>query len=80
MCKIQSQNLLFPPFERDILHYGKAQTDLTGKVINNFSWERAFKNLETNEMVHVFSKTIKNILYSFIPHLVLSCNDKDRSW
>ena len=61
-------NYLPPPYEHEIWHYGKAKTNLSQKVINDFLLDELFKNLETNEMAHVFNKTIKNILASFIPH------------
>lgn len=47
--------------------------------MNNFSSDKAFKNIETNEVVNVFNMNIKSILstyFNFYPHKSVSCNDK----
>ena len=31
-------------------------------------------------MVHLFNRTIKNILYNFIPHEIMTCDDRDPPW
>ena len=66
-----------PPYERDILHYQKANTDQIRKEIEQFSWDRSFKNLEVNEMVFLFNRTIKTILSKYIPHEIIICDDRD---
>ena len=71
ICKIQSQNLLPPPVEHEIWHYGKSKTDLILKTMN----PRGIKNLEINEIVCVFIKAIINIVSNFLPHETVSCND-----
>ena len=41
--------------------------------------DKAFKNIETNEVVNVFNMNIKSILstyFNFYPHKSVSCNDK----
>ena len=40
-----------PPYEREICHYHKANTDQIRKAIEQFSWDRSFKNLDFNGMV-----------------------------
>ena len=46
--------------------------------MNEFHWERAFFNLDINEMmVSVFNTTIKNIMTNFIPHDITICYDQD---
>ena len=57
-----------PPYEREIWHYQKANTDQIRKAIKQFSWNRSFKNLDVNEMTFLFNRTIKNILSNYIPH------------
>ena len=48
--------------------------------MNEFNWERAFFNLDINEMVSVCNTTIKNIMANFIPHETIICDDRDPSW
>ena len=31
-------------------------------------------------MVHLFNKTVNNILHNFIPHEILTCDGKDPPW
>ena len=31
-------------------------------------------------MVHLFTRTIKNILHNFIPNEIRTCDDRDPSW
>ena len=48
--------------------------------MNEFNWERAFFNLNINEMVSVFNTTVKNIMANFIPHETIICDDRDPPW
>ena len=48
--------------------------------MNEFNWERAFSNLNINEMVSVCHTTIKNIMANFIPHETINCDDRDPPW
>lgn len=48
-----------PPYKCKVWHYQKVNSDDVRQVIANFYWDRAFANLNVNEMVHVFNKTIK---------------------
>ena len=66
-----------PPYEREIWHYEKANTDQIRKTIEQFFWDRSFKNLGVNEMVFLFNRTIKNILSNYIPHEIIICDDRD---
>ena len=43
-----------PPYEREIWHYQKANTDQIRKAIEQFPWDRSFKNLEVNDMVYFY--------------------------
>ena len=36
--------------------------------------------MSVNEKVNIFNKTILNILNNFIPHEILTCDDKDPPW
>ena len=45
-----------------------------------FDWDRAFVNINVNEKVFILNKTIVNILSNFIPHEILTIDDKDPPW
>ena len=36
--------------------------------------------IRTSMTVHLFNRTIKNILHNFIPHEVITCDDRDPPW
>ena len=54
--------------------------DLYKKQWTHFNWTRAFSNTSVNVKVNIFNNTILNILCNFIPHEILTCNDKDPRW
>ena len=41
---------------------------------------KALSNLNVDEQVNVFNRTILNIMRTFIPHETIVCNDKDLPW
>ena len=63
-----------------ICHYQRANVDLIQRAIEEFSWEKSFRNLNINEMVFLFNKTIKNIFSNFIPNETVTCDDRDPPW
>ena len=67
-----------PPYEREVWHFKKANIDHIRKAINDFEWEKSFQNTNVNYMVHLFNRTIKNILRNLIPHETITCEDGDR--
>ena len=69
-----------PPYEREVRHFKNANVDHIGKAINGFQWEKSFQNMNVNDMVHLFNRTIKNILHNFIPHGTITCHDRDPAW
>ena len=69
-----------PPYEREVWHFKKANTDHTKRAINGFPWERSFANLDINDKVYLFNKTIRNILSNFIPHETITFDDRDPPW
>ena len=69
-----------PPYDREVWHYKDAQTNLIQRSITNFDWKRAFTNLNINEQVDLFNKTLFNIFRNFIPHETIKCNPKDPPW
>ena len=70
----------YPPLEREKWHYQKANTDHIREAIEQFAWNRSFKNLDFNEMVFLFNRTIRNILSHYIPHEIIICDDQDPPW
>ena len=69
-----------PPYEREIWHYQHANIDQIERAIEQFPWEKSSRNLRINKIVYLFSKTIKNIISNYIPHKIITCDDKDPSW
>ena len=66
-----------PPYECEIWHYQRADVDQIQQALEQFSWEKSFRNLNINEMVSLFNRTIKNILSNYIPYKTIICDDKD---
>ena len=64
-------------YEREIWHYGQGNTELIGRGVHEFNWQRAFSNLNINERVSFFNKTILNVVSNFIPHETVICDDRD---
>ena len=69
-----------PPYEREIWHYQHANIDQIKRAIKQFPWGKSFRNLCINEMVHLFNKTIKNILSNYIPRETITCDDRGPPW
>ena len=46
------------PYERDIWHYQRANVDQIQRAIEQFSREKLFRDLNINEMVSLFNRTI----------------------
>ena len=65
-----------PPYEREVWHFKIANTDHIKRVINGFPCERSFANLDINDKLHLFNKTIRNILSNFIPHETITFDDR----
>ena len=58
--------VVFPPsYEREVWHFKKEQ--LIRRAINGLEWEKSFQNMNVNGMVHLFNRTIKNILHTVKP-------------
>ena len=73
--------MFYPPlYKREIWHYQRANVYQIQRAIEQFSWENLLRNLNTNEMVSLFNRTIKNILSNYIPHETTTCDGKDPPW
>ena len=76
-----------PPYEEEIWHYQKANIEKIRKAIDRFLWAMRFTNIDVNEKVNLFNKTIKNIIKNYIlktknyiPHETIICDDRDLPW
>ena len=71
----------FPsPYQREICHYRQGNAALIRRAVHEFNWQRAFSNLNINERVSFFNKSIVNIVSNFIPHEAVICDDRDPPW
>ena len=66
-----------PPYEREIWYYGQRSTELVIRAVHEFNWQIAFSNLNINERVSFFNKTILNKVSNFILHETVTCEDRD---
>ena len=80
VCQIWSQNSLSTSLRTWNMALSEGQYWSIRKEIKQFSWDRSFKNLDVNEMVFLFNRTIKKILSNYIPHEIIVCDDRDPSW
>ena len=48
-----------PSYEHETSHYDQANVDLIKKVIDSFPWEKALRNLNTNDMIFIFKKHLR---------------------
>ena len=78
--KISLKVFYRPPYEREIWYCQHANVNQIQRVIEQFSWEKWFRNLNINEMISLFNRTIKNILSNYIPHETIICDGKDPPW
>ena len=59
------------PYERELWHYQEADVILITRAIHEFNWKRALSNLNVDEQVSVFNRTILNILKNLFPMKLL---------
>ena len=69
-----------PPYEREIWHFQKVNTDLIKRATDEFDWEKAFSKIDVDKMVSIFNQTIVNILCNFIPHETILLDDRNLPW
>ena len=62
------------------MDYGKAQTDLINRAIDQFDWVNLFLDKNINEQVILFNRTILNIFHNFIPNKIILCDNRDPPW
>ena len=65
------------PYEREVWHYRKLNIENIRKAIRECQGGRHFANIDVNEKVYLFNKTIKNITSNYIPLETIPCKDRD---
>ena len=74
-------SIFYPPlYERTVWYYERANTERIRRDIDQFDWLRALCNVNVDEKVYFFTKTLPNIIQNFIPHEIIICDDRDPSW
>ena len=68
------------PYEREVWYYQEANSILIRRAIHEFNWKRTLSNLNVDEQVTVFNRTILNIMKNFILYETILCDDKDPPW
>ena len=69
-----------PPYERTVWYYESTNTELMRRAIDQSDWLRALSNVNVDEKVYFFTKTLLNIIQNFIPHETIICDDRDPPW
>ena len=76
-----NQKIHYPsPYEREIWHYQKADVDQIRQAISKFPWDNRFANISVNEQVQLFTQTFQNIIFNYIPHETITCDDRNPPW
>ena len=79
-CKLNLKIDYPPPYAHEVWDYGKAQTDLINRAIDQFDWINLFLDKNINEQVILFNRTILNIFHNFISNKIILCDDRDPPW
>ena len=74
-------SIFYPPlYEITVWYYERANTELIRRAIEQFNWLRALSNVNVEEKIYFFTKTLLNIFQNFIPHETTICYDRDPPW
>ena len=74
-------SIFYPPlYEITVWYYERANTELIRRAIEQFDWLRALSNVNVDEKVYFFTKTLLNIIQNFIPHETIICYDRYPPW
>ena len=65
------------PYEGTVWYYERANTELIRRATDQFDWIRALSNVNVDEKVYFFTKTLLNIIQNFIPHKTIICDDRN---
>ena len=66
-----------PPYASEVWDYGRAQTDLINRAIDQFDWVNLFLDKNINEQVILFNRTILNIFHNFILNKIILCDNRN---
>ena len=69
-----------PSYEREVWHYQKANVDQIMQAISQFLCDNRFANINVNEQVQLLTQPIINIIFNYIPHETVTCNDSNPPW
>ena len=69
-----------PPYERTVLYYERANTELIRRTIDQFDWLKTLSSVNVDEKIYFFTKALLNIIQNFIPHETIICDDTDPAW
>ena len=60
-----------------VWYYARANTELIRRAIDQFDWLTALSNVNVDEKVYFFTKTMLNIIQNFIPQKTIIFDDRD---
>ena len=69
-CKINLKIEYPPTYTREVWDYGKDQTDLINRAIDQFDWMNLFLDKNIIEEVISFNRTMLNIFHNVIPNKI----------
>ena len=71
-------SIFYPPsYERTVWYYERPNNELIRRAIDQFDWLRPLSNVNVDEKVYFFTKSLLNIIQNFIPHETIICDDRD---
>ena len=66
-----------PPYERLVYNYENADSQAINKAIEDFNWEKSFRNADIDGQVRLFNKTVINISKTYNLNKYVTFNGKD---
>ena len=58
-------------------HYVRANVDQIRQATIEFPGDNRLTNINVNEQVQLFTETIQNIIFNYIPHETITCGDRN---
>ena len=68
------------PYEREVWHYQSTNVGQIRLAISKFPWDDRFANISINEQVQLFTQTLQNVISNYIPHEIITCDDRNPPW
>ena len=69
-----------PKYKRKIYNYSIADTGSIKNHMHDINWNLLFQNKTSDEMVSIFTESFQNLIEEYIPHKIVTCNDRDAPW